>query len=670
MFGMSTMEGARLQHRGWPACRVGLAGVMILGGTILGACGDATGGEDRTQVAEVQVAPDTVRFDRVQASASLTATARSADGTLLQRRFNWVSSDRAVASVDATGSLNEFATVLGLSNGTATLTATADGVPGGVTVVVRQTEAGLDFMVPPASALVGQDGGPVLVSVTDPGGSVVLDAAGTVSLDSDPTSPGGLVGGPRSAALVNGTATFSDIFVDGDGFDYRLTAAWEAFQTTSPPFDRVFAYDRLTLLGAGAGAAAGAVVTVDANVSGGPINDAGAIFNGSSAEVGVLRGPASGAQAVVYAPGHRTAIARPSWTAGVDTAEVSLEGPVPLHATIWIVTGPFDTQRDRALASVERTRLIWANEAAGLVLDSIEVVDATEDPQAAGLARLTLCNSKADLEAGIGKQEGRINIYYVETVDGGTDRGRACSFGEDHIIMASRSGHELLAHEIGHLLSLRHIDTFTSEFDRTNVMHSSSSQRQYLTEAQIFRQQFNTGSALNAVFDQRSDETVNCSRDAVSGTCPAIRLRLKPDGSFQPNYTPLVPGGAVAESSLPMVLAGAHLRAVVSDFGAVGDVVAAWTTTSCEMEDNEGLSDRLRAGGQPAVIALERLAREAPADGVRLNALDGLALIGSPEAEERLTRLEAAFQSTETELASHARAARDRLRAGRLAPAN
>ena len=568
-----------------------LAGVVIFLG--FAACTDDPMDPPVVDVAEVLVTPDSVTFDRLGATLSATASARAADGSTLSKRINWASSDQGVVRLVTSGSLNQNAQLVATGNGTATVRATADGVAGGVTVRVEQDIDGLRFLTDPRDALVGGSSGDVEIAVVDAAGEPVASATGIVTLDMAPGAPGALQGGPRTATLQQGVASFADIRAAGAGSGYELLATWDPLSTTSVPFDIVSDFDRLVVVGADPGSVA---ATIDGQRSAGPFDDEGVLFSDSATSIGVIRGPSSGARMAVYAPGRRTSHTTASFTPGVDTVRVTLEEPIRLDATIWIVRGPFASQSARALDAVAMTRTIWRDEVVGIELDSVEVVDATADPEAAGLARLTLCNSKAALESDIGKRDGRINIYYVETVDGGTDRGRARPIGGDHIIMAERSGNELLSHEIGHLLSLTHTDAITADFDRTNVMHSASSQRRYLTEAQIFRQQFNPNSAINSIFGLRSNETVLCGRDVVSPACPAIELRLRPDGGFPANFVALEngdrPGPVLAE-------AGAGSAGTLGDIASLGidDVVRRWTELSCEMDENEGLGHRLRAGG-------------------------------------------------------------------------
>jgi hypothetical protein len=140
------------------------------------------------------------------------------------------------------------------------------------------------------------------------------------------------------------------------------------------------------------------------------------------------------------------------------------------------------------------------------------------------------------MQADIGSRPGRINVYLVNLVDGSPSRGNACAIGGSFVAIAAGSGAELLAHELGHDFALEHIDDLTSAFDVTNVMHSASNARAYLTEGQVFRAHLRSASAINAVFGLRTGLPVrDCDRDTLTLTCPAIAKRIFPDGTYPPN---------------------------------------------------------------------------------------------------------------------------------------
>lgn len=170
----------------------------------------------------------------------------------------------------------------------------------------------------------------------------------------------------------------------------------------------------------------------------------------------------------------------------------------------------------------------------GVRFSEFEIVDATGDSDASNYFDFT-CANKTGIQNDIGKRANRINIYYVDTVDGGTSRGQACSIGSDFVAMGRTTGDELLSHELGHDFALQHIDT-TSNFDQTNIMHSASNTRAFVTEGQVFRAHLRSDSAINSIYGARPGKpTRDCAHTADSATCPRINKRIWADGTFVAN---------------------------------------------------------------------------------------------------------------------------------------
>jgi len=535
----------------------------------------------------------------------------------------WSSSDSRVASIDQAGFVRAAA------DGETVVSASFRGVSASTTITVRQRVAGLAFRPGPRDAVEGGSSGDVAVIAHDPLGTAVASAGGAVTLGSVAGSPGSLVGGPRTVAMQQGRAEFPDVRMTGSGDGYRLEAAWSGTVATSLPFSLVQGLDLVALAHMPGGPAG---LLIDGFGSGEYLNDVAVVAAGDTAPVGIFRSmPGGNDEILVFGPDRRPAMLRPApWTAGIDTLIVVLEEPIALDLTVWIVKGPFDSQSARARAAIDTTLSIWADQNAGLAFDSVEVVDATGDPDASRFFELTLCNSQSGLESLIGRRTGRLNVYYVGTVDGGTDRGRACPIGGDHAIMAERSGHELLAHEIGHLLSLTHTDAISALFDPSNVMHSASSRRRYLTEGQTFRQQFDTNSVLNAIYRLRSAQARSCPLSQADALCPAIENRIWADGIFPPNAGAARATAASAATFLP---------------SSPRDLVLRWLVVKCEMEQNQGLGQRLRESGDSAVGEFVTAFDRGPTDPAddplawRLAALDGLAWLGTPAAFNALAHI-------------------------------
>jgi hypothetical protein len=179
--------------------------------------------------------------------------------------------------------------------------------------------------------------------------------------------------------------------------------------------------------------------------------------------------------------------------------------------------------------------------------------------------------------------------------------------------MAEQSGHELLSHEIGHSFGLGHVDG-DSRYDQTNVMHSASNVRQFLTEGQVFRSHYNSFSALRSLYAARTDAARNCADSSGSTTCPALERRLWPDGSF-PSDEPL----------LQMDLQ-----------------VARWLLADCDVGETPVADALLEASHEAAESALLDVLDSADWAGnesVRTRAIQGLGLVGDDRAVTRLRHL-------------------------------
>jgi uncharacterized protein YjdB len=110
------------------------------------------------EVAAVTVTPATVRLTTLQATVQLTAGAEDANGhAVAGKTFTWESSDESVATVSSAGLVTAEA------NGTATITATTDGVGGDAEVTIAQEPATVTVV-------------PATVTFTSLGETVRLDA--------------------------------------------------------------------------------------------------------------------------------------------------------------------------------------------------------------------------------------------------------------------------------------------------------------------------------------------------------------------------------------------------------------------------------------------------------------------------------------------------------------
>lgn len=236
------------------------------------------------QVSTVSVSPGTATLTTVGATQQFTATAVDANDNPVEGvQFVWASENHAVATVDSDG----LASATG--SGSATITATAQDIPGHAALTVNQEIAALSFRTQPTSGVAGDAIDPaVQVAVLDGTGNLVEDAelAVTLSLGANPGS--GTLGGTRTVNATAGVATFSGLWVDAVGTGYTLSAsaAGSVSGAESTPFDiSVGAAEALAIVTQPTDATAGAAISPAMEVQ---VQDGfGNPVSGSTAEVNV-----------------------------------------------------------------------------------------------------------------------------------------------------------------------------------------------------------------------------------------------------------------------------------------------------------------------------------------------------------------------------------------------
>jgi hypothetical protein len=170
-----------------------LSAVLITG--LATACGDDGGGggiQEPNPVASVTVTAPTTEI-RVGETVQLTATARDANGTVLEgKTFEWTSGIGTVASVSPTG------LVTGLVKGQSEIRATTEGVTGNLVITV-------DPAPPPDPVTVGiqevASGLKFPTYLTSPPGDdrlFILEKAGPIRV---------IKGGAISSSRMSGRAT-------------------------------------------------------------------------------------------------------------------------------------------------------------------------------------------------------------------------------------------------------------------------------------------------------------------------------------------------------------------------------------------------------------------------------------------------------------------------------
>jgi hypothetical protein len=245
-------------------------------------------------------------------------------------------------------------------------------------------------------------------------------------------------------------------------------------------------------------------------------------------------------EAIAFSEHRPVAMQSVAWATagGNQTVNVPFANEVDTLVTIWVVAGPYSTMQATALTLWQTAQQMYWDERLGVHL-SLEVVDATANPKAPTWSAFTCGTSNANvtaIQSDIGVRPGRMNVYLVNLVDGSTSRGNACGVGGGFVAIASGSGADLLAHELGHDFGLEHIDDLIATFDTTNVMHSASAVRQFLTEGQTFRAHLRPNSAINAVYGLRPGLKTRASvRVSMLLGCPSIAKRIWADGGYPPN---------------------------------------------------------------------------------------------------------------------------------------
>lgn len=297
--------------------------------TITAAAGDKTSTAKvfvATAIGTITVTPDAAAVDE-GATVQLAAEAKDAEGNVLVRTFAWTSSDDAIATVDENG------LVTGVDAGSATISASADGITGSaaitvnaviVSVAVSQETLSLfegDVVQLEAVAL-DKDGEPVTtdfvwtssdesIAVVSETGLVTAVGTGNVTITA---AAGGKQGGSgvNVGRIGSVTVTPSAAWV-GIGMTTQLVA--EAFDADGNPVDRTFTWT-----------SSSAVATVDAS--------------------GLVTGVAEGTATITARTGGASADATVTVTPPVSRVEIADIGNEPLEVplTLQLVARAYDAQ--------------------------------------------------------------------------------------------------------------------------------------------------------------------------------------------------------------------------------------------------------------------------------------------------------------------------------------
>jgi hypothetical protein len=145
---------------------------------------------------------------------------------------------------------------------------------------------------------------------------------------------------------------------------------------------------------------------IDANTLFGPDNDKGYVSGSNPINVGINT-QRSGTNEVVSFTNRRpvSLVYVSNWRLRGITVPVTYAGEIAIPVKVWIVKGPVDQQRQKAIDACITTSAIWNSERIGVRFAPFEIVDATADPSASNYFDFT-CAKQAGIESDIGKTSG------------------------------------------------------------------------------------------------------------------------------------------------------------------------------------------------------------------------------------------------------------------------
>jgi hypothetical protein len=234
----------------------------------------------------------------------------------------------------------------------------------------------------------------------------------------------------------------------------------------------------------------------------------------SPVPIGILsRGEAN--QAVAFTIGRPPALdSDVAWTGTNDIIPLIYPTPYKIPIKIWVLCVDDDCQSPvPAWKTADLDGfLVWANgvllaERVGITLDASGGLIADKTGMTGSASNLfwdfdtaANCGKLEAAAASLGmKTNGAFNLYLVRTVDGLYGKGDFC-YTHDSAVLGSQAAWGTMLHEMGHDLGLWHVDGkpwFSKVGGKKNLMCASSATRKYVTEGQVFRMHFTSGSGLN-----------------------------------------------------------------------------------------------------------------------------------------------------------------------------
>lgn len=218
-----------------------------------------------------------------------------------------------------------------------------------------------------------------------------------------------------------------------------------------------------------------------------------------------------GRAVVVFGHDNRPALVVPAWTPGPDTVHVDLEPPSEIEIAFTVVDGTYAVRVPELQSQVQRMDEIWHDAGVGVTVGSVSFADATASGP---MDRFSpgFCTSSIYLD--------RVEVEVLTSIDLGVYWGYSCPTGRMFITgpnLSDSRGLYVLAHEMGHILSLGHTET--------GLMRPDGAER-YLTLGEAFLMNFNAFSGLNTIFDAMPESMQRVCDGTYPGYClePAYDL--------------------------------------------------------------------------------------------------------------------------------------------------
>jgi hypothetical protein len=276
---------------------------------------------------------------------------------------------------------------------------------------------------------------------------------------------------------------------------------------------------------------------VDGQNSAGHVNDRKRVSGSTNIDVGNLEASSTTNDIIAFTKGRPAAIKENAgWTSGDDTESITFSGKINVPVTVWIVKGPFNNQRAKAINACIYTTGRFNAERVGVGFSEFEIINKTSMTNASDYYHFPTTADPQDWKDDVGWKNDRINIYYIETVSGSSTTGRAVNF-TNFIVLGENFGDIAVVHEIGHSFSARHKSA--PAFNDECIMwpsYDTSDPWEFFSEGELFRMHVNSASALNNVYNARLGQTTrSCIGNVSSDECVDWNKRLWDDGSLLAN---------------------------------------------------------------------------------------------------------------------------------------